>query len=65
MQSTLQMTVHFLDENNKSDQETMEVENAPHAAETLLTRGLQFVVSEPPLRKEVIIPPHRITKIEY
>lgn len=59
-----QMTVHFLDENDKSDEINMEVENAPQAAERILTRGLQFLRSES-AHRTVIIPYHRIIKITY
>ena len=60
-----QITVYYLDENNKSRKHTLQFEtvNSAEQIENLLTRGLQFFCGT--TYKSTVIPPHRITKITY
>lgn len=57
------MTVYYLNEDDKKDSEVLTVEHAPTQTESILTRGLQFM--DKSTYKNIIIPPHRITKIVY
>lgn len=60
-----QITVYYLDENNKSRKHALQVEalNSAEQIESILTRGLQFFCGT--AYESTVIPPHRITKITY
>ena len=63
MNTGLTVTVFYLDHNNKSTNMKIQSTNAPETVERIITRGLQFVSEE--TKRAVVIPVHRITKIEY